>query len=133
MDKETLLQYQKNRKEILQLREEIDALWGRLLAPGTTKYSGMPTAHGGNSDPTGDGVAAADALLFKYQKKHQELCAMQLAIETAIDSLDPVSRTLLRARYIKGSQWENICFELGYSWRQTHRLHRRALEKLAAI
>lgn len=139
MDKETLLQYQKNRKEILQLREEIDALWGRLLAPGTTKFSGMPTSRSGNSDPTGDGVAAADSLLLRYQKKHQELCAQQLAIETAIGSLSNELRTIMRYRYILGYKWETICNKMGsdeygpMDWTTVHRKHRKALHLLAEI
>lgn len=139
MDKETLRQYRPNRLEILQLREAIDDLWGRLLAPGTTKYSGMPTARGGNSDPTGDGVAAEDALLRKYMKEHRELCAQQLEIENAIGTLDKELRTIMRYRYILGYKWETICNKMGsdeygpMDWTTVHRKHRKALRLLAEI
>lgn len=139
MDKETLRQYQPNRREILQLREAMDELWGRILAPGTTKYTGMPTAHNGHSDPTGDGVGSAEALLSRYQRKHKELCEQQLEIETAIDSLNKELRTIMRYRYILGYKWETICNKMGsdeygpMDWTTVHRKHRKALRLLAEL
>ena len=51
-------------------------------------------------------------------------------IEKAIEGLNPTTRMLLRYRYIEGLTWEEVCVRLSYSWRQTHRLHARALDQL---
>ena len=137
MDRETLEQYQKNRKEIVQLREEIEALQFKLTAPGISKYSGSPGGHGGAGDPIGTGVAALEALCSRYDRKLKELCAQQAEIEGALDSLDKELRTIMRYRYISGYKWETICNLMGsekygpMDWMSVHRRHRKALAILA--
>lgn len=39
----------------------------------------------------------------------------------------PELRVVLQMRYLNYKAWEQIAAELGYSWRQVHRLHGRAL------
>lgn len=139
MDRETLAQYQKNRKEIIQLREEIETLQSKLTAPGIAKYSGMPGGHGGAGDPIGNGVATLEALCSRYQRKLTELCAQQEEIENAIDALDKELRTIMRYRYISGYKWETICNLMGsekygpMDWMTVHRRHRKALEILGDL
>ena len=58
------------------------------------------------------------------------LAEEQLAIETAIERLEPTARMLLRYRYMDGLKWEEVCVRMNYSWRQTHRLHGEALRQL---
>lgn len=139
MDKETLQRYQHNRKEIVQIREEIETLRAKLESPGTQKITGMPTAHGGSGDPLGSGIAALDALREKYEKKLCDLCAEQAEIETALDMLDGEARAILRYRYISGYKWETICNLMGadeynpMDWTTVHRKHRKALRKLQEL
>lgn len=139
MDKETLLRYKNNRKEVIQIREEIEALRLKLESPSTQKINGMPAAHGGNGDPLGNGVAALDALCEKYDKKLFALCTEQTAIEAALDTLDGESRAILRYRYICGYKWETICSLMGgdeydpMDWTTVHRKHRKALRKLQEL
>ena len=49
-----------------------------------------------------------------------------------IEGLEPTERKLARFRYIDGLAWEAVCEMMTYSWRQTHRIHGRMLDKLAA-
>lgn len=139
MDKNTLSKYQQNRKEILQLAEEIQELWEILSAPGTQRMTGMPSTHTGISDPTGNGAAAIKDLCDLYQKRILELCAAQIEIEAALKQLDGELRTIIRYRYIRGYKWETICNKLGseeygpMDWTTVHRKHRKALRKLAEI
>lgn len=65
--------------------------------------------------------------------------------DALIDSRNRVKRTIaqipdgqyrdvLNLRYIEALPWERIAVELGYSWRQVHRLHKKAVaefEKMA--
>lgn len=69
-------------------------------------------------------------LLARYEALLSDLAAEQLAIEQAIESLEPTARMLMRYRYIDGRKWEEICLLMSYSWRQVHRLHAAALEEL---
>lgn len=65
-----------------------------------------------------------------YRAKLAEVEAEQLAIEEAIENLEPRERALMRYRYIDGYKWEKICVLLHYEWRQTHNIHSEALRKL---
>ena len=65
-----------------------------------------------------------------YEELGADLLRQQLAIEKAIDGLEPTARLLLRRRYIEGMKWEEICVAMSYSWRQAHRLHNEALREL---
>lgn len=139
MDKETLMQYQKNRKEIFRLTEEVMTLESKLLAPGIAKYTGMPGGGNGVSDPTGDGVAALEALCKRYNRRIKELCDQQQEIEDAINTLDKELCTIMGYRYISGYKWETICNLMGsekhgpMDWMTVHRRHRTALEILGNL
>lgn len=43
---------------------------------------------------------------------------------------DKVEKEVLICRYIKIMEWIDVCDEIGYSWAQTHRIHRKAIEHL---
>lgn len=68
-----------------------------------------------------------------YHKKLAELVALQLDIEHAIETLEPIEREIVRLRYIDGLEWHQICAEINYEWTQTHRIHARVLRKLEKL
>lgn len=136
MDKATLSQYRDNRREILQLREELYILETRVEAPGGTNYSGMPSGKGGTSDPVGNGATALEALRSRYNRKLRELLQQQEEIEAAIARLDDELRVIMRDRYILGYKWEAICARLDddgnpMDLTTAHRKHRKALQIMA--
>ena len=53
-----------------------------------------------------------------------------LEIEKAIETLPSTERTIIRLYYIAGMKWEEVCVAIGYSWKQVHRIHGRALDML---
>lgn len=130
MTKKRLQNYQSIKRELKQIQQQIEEVEAKIYAPSASKLSGEPRGGGGISDPTGTGAAKHQELLALYRAKLDELTAEQLAIEKAIDSLEYTERTLLRHKYIEGHTWEEVCLLINYSWRQTHRLHARALEQL---
>lgn len=69
-------------------------------------------------------------LVEQYEKKSAKLSGDLLAIEKAIETLNPTERTLMRLRYIEGLSWQAISNRISYSWQQTHRIHARALVKI---
>ena len=44
--------------------------------------------------------------------------------------IDKAEKEVLICRYIKTMEWIDVCDEIGYSWAQTHRIHRKAIEHL---
>lgn len=102
-----------------------------MTAPKGQNLDGMPRSPGGG-DPLLSVVAHHIALQERYQAKLAELAEAQTRVEDLIETLEPVERTLFRYRYIEGLTWEEVCVAIGYSWRQTHNIHGRALDKLLA-
>lgn len=116
-------------RELQQLERHLADLQDRIL-PGGKAMDGMPRSPGGGGDLSGI-VAERLELLDRYHAKTAELHKAQLEIENMIDGLDPRERTLVRAKYIEGHTWEEVCVIMAYSWRQVHRIHARVLDKLA--
>lgn len=128
------------REEIKQIEADIDAIGD----PTTAKVNALPGGSGGISDPTGNHAVQLDELRAQHQAQLErlkdlakmyadklvELYAAKLAIENAIETLEPRERRLVRLYYIDGLTWEQVCVEMHYSWNHIHRLHRAVLEKL---
>ncbi len=129
MTKERLRKYQSIKKEREQLRQQLEEIETALYYPKVQRLTGMPSHHV-EGNPQEDLVLHHLELQERYRAKMEDLAAEQLAIETAIESLDPTARMLLRYRYIDGLKWEEVCVRMGYSWTQTHEHHGRALQKL---
>lgn len=129
MTKERLRNYLDLKREQVQLRQQLETVEAALYSPKTQRLTGMPAA------PSCGNVVENMAdkhleLQERYRAKLAELAAELLDIEQAIETLEPTDRLLLRFRYIEGLPWEEVCVRMNYSWRQTHRLHSKALEAL---
>jgi RNA polymerase sigma factor (sigma-70 family) len=130
MTKDELKKYQAIKKERKQIADYLQQLELELDAPGSPRLDGMPFNPSSNKNPMASKVATKVDLLRLYESKAAELDAALLAIEKAIDTLDHTERMLMRYHYIDGLTWEDVAVEIGYSWRQTHRLHAKALRQI---
>lgn len=129
MTKERLREYRAIKREAQQIKDRLEEQEAAMYYPKPQRLTGMPAAPS-EGDALANMVAGRAALLEKYQDLLDKLNAELLAIEAAIESLDPTARTLLRFRYIDGLKWEEVCVRMSYSWRQVHTLHARALKQL---
>ena len=75
---------------------------------------------------------ATRTILFYGKLNEKRLAAIELCqeIEDALEPLPAIERVLLRERYIFCKEWGEICAVIGYSWRQTLRMHSEALARL---
>lgn len=128
MTKDDLRKYIPIRREIEQLDRE-RAYWYSKAGRCTSAPSRAPT-FGGEHDGLPFIIDKIDAIREVSEKKLVELYDLRRRIEAAVDRLDGIERTLIRARYIEGKRWEEIAVGLNYSWKQIHRIHGHALEKL---
>lgn len=114
--------------------EEIRALLYGTQGPQLTN---LPRSSARRRSVIESKVAAHEEELKELEAYYQELGAdllrQQLAIERAIEGLEPTARLLMRLRYIEGLHWEPICVTMNYSWRQVHRLHSTALRELGGL
>ena len=128
--KRRLYRYLDLKRERDQIAEELRTAEGTATSPSSPNLDGMPRASGYGDAMVGR-VSEIISLREMYERKRDEISDAMLAIEDAIEGLEPVERTLLRYRYIYGMTWEQVSVAMNYSWRQTHKIHARALDKLA--
>lgn len=131
MTKERLKNYRWLRDELGQLSARLAECEAGLFAPKAQRLSGMPSAPS-KGNAMEDMAVRHMQLQALYQRRCDELAAELLAIEAAIESLDPTARLLCRWRYIDGLPWKQVCERMNYSWSQVHNLHRHALDVLRA-
>lgn len=129
MTKEELRQYKSLKREKAQIEELLEEIELAKTAPKSPKIDGAPRG-GSRQSGLEDIVAKYEEIERRYHAKLDEIAARLLAIEEAIETLDPTERLLCRCRYLKGLGWEAVCVKINYSWRQTHRIHAEALRKL---
>lgn len=130
MTKERLRNYQNIKKEREQLRQRLEEVEAALYYPKIQQLTAMPGGGQKEGNPQENLAIHHIELQERYTAKLEELAAEQLAIEEAIEPLEPTARMLLRYRYLDGLKWEEVCCRMNYSWRQTHRLHGEALRQL---
>ena len=129
--KKKLNSYRGLTAECQQILDELERLEVVMSSPAGPNLSGMPRSPG-VVNPVERMVAKKFELQDRYAGRLATLADAQKAIEDMIESLEPVERLLARYRYIDGLTWENVCDKLCYSWKQTHRIHGRMLDKLTA-
>lgn len=130
--KKQLNSYRELQAEHRQLRDELKRLEILMGSPGSPNIDGMPRSFGG-SNPVERKVIKYINLEERYKAQLEKLVAAQETIENMIEKLEPTERMLARFRYIDGLSWENVSIKMNYSWRQTHRIHGRMLDKLVNI
>lgn len=132
MTKERLRNYRDLLAEKKQLEQQLEAIEAALYNPKIQRLKQTPSAPSpGNA--TEDLANKHMELLDRYRDKLAELTLEQLAIEDAIERLPNRERNLIRCYYIQGLKWEEVAVAINYSWRQTHRVHSRALQLLAGM
>ena len=127
--KKRLNSYRELQAERQQLQEELEHLELLMRSPGGPNLDGMPKSPG-SGNPIERMVIKHLTLLDRYKAQIARMVNEQTAIEDMIEALDPTERRLARFRYIDGLNWETVCEKMNYSWRQTHRIHGRVLDKL---
>jgi RNA polymerase sigma factor (sigma-70 family) len=128
--KEQLKAYRAIKLERDKLADMLAELEATMYGPKSQKLDGMPRSGSGVGSPT-ESIALKHAdLRARYEQKVAELTAALSEIETAIETLAPRERTLIRLHYAEGLTWEQVCVEMSYSWMQIHRIHGKALEAL---
>ena len=127
--KEELKEHYRLVCEIHDLQEEIKELQSLQQSIGAVKFGGAGGGSG-SSDAIGSKLAKLNDLLEYYVLKIEERIIQQERIEKELERLPVTERRLMRYRYIDGLEWKDIMGKMCYSWKQVHRIHGRALEKL---
>jgi hypothetical protein len=126
--KEYLNSYKNLCKKLQSLEEQLQSLREVEQSAKIQKLSDMPK--GSSQTDLSDIMVQIEAIFTKIVHKRSECIRKKIEIESKIaDMEDGNESIILHKRYIEFMQWEQICVEMDYSWRQTHRLHSAALIK----
>lgn len=124
--KEYLNRYKNAVRKYESLQEQEQQLRLEMDGPRAIEYSDMPIAH--NQSDLSDYIVRLDKILSKIINKKRDMQEIRLDIESKIaDVADGTQSRVLYLRYIRFMKWEDICVEVGYGWKQIHRIHSKAL------
>ena len=126
--KEYLRSYQKAVRREQEILDEIQQLRMDKMFPSVVN-DGMPK--GSEQSDLSEYAAKVDELIQRLKNQRFEKIKLLDDILYSISLLkDDDEKSVLHLRYIKGVRWEDICVAIDYSWKQTHRIHSRALKNL---
>ena len=124
--KEYLKSYLPLVKAAKRLEEELEELRASKMFP-SMGCDGMP--HGSGGGDMSDYIIKLDAVMSRLIKARYARIERYSDIFTDIERMeDEQEKEVLSYRYLKGYNWEKICDLTGYSWKQMHRIHARALK-----
>lgn len=126
--KEFLMSYQKEKRRVRRLEEQLEELRRNKMSPSVTN-DGMP--HGTDKKDLSDYAVKVDEIEQELvTARYNRICAFQ-EVQRRIESMeDEREKDLLTYRYLKGLKWEEVCVRMDYKWRQVHRIHAKALKNL---
>lgn len=127
--KERLLSYKNCVQTIQELKEQ--ALKIRELATSITPKQGDESAHTGTSDKIGQAVVTLTTIEDELSKKINLLYESKADVTGLINLVDEdVLKLLLIKRYMSNKTFEQIAYEMNYSYMHICRLHGRALQEI---
>ena len=126
--KEFLMSYQKEKRRVRRLEEQLEELRRNKMSPSVTN-DGMP--HGTDKKDLSDYAVKVDEIEQELvAARYCRICAFQ-EVQKRIEAMeDEREKDLLTYRYLKGLKWEEICVRMDYKWRQVHRIHAMAIKNL---
>lgn len=124
--KEYLRSYRRAVKREKEILEEIQRLRLDKMFPSVVN-DGMP--HGSSQTDLSDYIAILDEQIELLKEERLEKAGCYKRIEDRIRMMgNEDEQMVLRLRYIQGRKWEDAAVEMGYSWKQIHRIHSAALQ-----
>jgi hypothetical protein len=127
--KEYLKEYQNLCYKVSSLEEQLQSLRETNESAKIQNITDMPK--GNIKTDLSDYICKIEKLQEKIQAKQLECDTRKIDIEEKImDIRDGIESSLLHKRYIEFKTWEEICIDIGYCWKQTHRIHSKALNSI---
>ena len=124
--KEYLRSYQKVLRREGEILDEIQKLRADKMFPSIVG-DGMP--HGSSQSDLSDYIVLVDEQIELLKKERLKRAKIRSGIEMRIRAMkNDDEQRVLRLRYIKGLKWDDVMRGIGYSWKQTHRIHSEALK-----
>lgn len=121
-----LYSYKDIGKQIRRLNLEIVELRSNRMST-SSKQDGMP--HGSSTKDLSDYASKLDEIERNIRRERYRRIIRFEEIRAKIEQMnDEDEKDILFLRYIRTMRWEDVCEEKGMSWKQVHRVHKRALD-----
>lgn len=122
-------------KERIAARQERIESWRQIAESITANPENASSGGGYPSSKTENCVVSIMALEEEIKDEIIEIASFEHTASEIIQELvdDPNFKTVLELRYLSYLRWEEIAVRMGYTFRWTQELHRRALEALRGI
>ena len=126
--KEFLRQYEDANRRALRCKSEYETELEKIDAIGSTlsNDAGMPHGSGVSRRTEDKAIRLADKAA-KWREAELDAIEKRQAVFEVIYDVDGIEGEILYQRYINLKKWEEVCVAVHMSWRQTHRLHYKAL------
>lgn len=127
------------KKDLQQLywtKRNIQALENKLLeleteaTRVTTQLSNDPKGPRKIEDKQGELVIKMIEVQEEINRQLEKAYEHKCIIERLIETLSEKEGRVIRLRYIELKNWENICVDIGCSWRKIHYIHSDILDKI---
>lgn len=126
--KEYLKQYERAVKRAQRYRQQYEEESALIdVVRSLSDNDGMPHGSGISKPTENKAIRLADRRM-RLIKAELEAIRIKQDLFDFIDSIEGVEGDVLYHRYIRLLKWEEICLIVHYSWPNTMRIHRRALD-----
>lgn len=131
--KEYLKQYEYAAKRVHRLEEEYESELALIDAVRSVSDNDGMLHGSGISKPTEDKAIRLADKLQRLADARLEAVEIRQQIFDLIEGIDGTEGEVLYQKYICLKTWEQVCVDINYSWMQTHRYHRRALDIVRSL
>ena len=128
--KEYLRSYRVHVRRVQRITAEIEELRAMKMYPSVKDNDGMPHGSGGQGDLSGYAANLDQMIQELIDERYMRIKTYQQIAGQIKKLRSENEKDVLFYRYIKGLDWWEIAEKMGYSERQVHRFHGKALAKL---
>lgn len=131
--KEYLKQYERAVKRAQRYRQQYEEESALIDAVRSlSDNDGMPHGSGVSKPTENKAIRLADRRM-RLIRAELEAIRIKQELFDFIDGIEGIEGDVLYHRYIRLLKWEEVCLIVHYSWPNTMRIHRRALERVQKI
>ena len=125
--KEYLRSYRMHVRRVQRITAEIEELRAMKMYPSVKDNDGMPHGSGGQGDLSGYAADLDQMIHDLIEERYLRIRTYQQIARQIKKFRSENEKDVLFYRYIKGLDWWEIAEKMGYSERQVHRFHGKAL------
>lgn len=125
--KEYLRSYRVHVRRVQRITAEIEELRAMKMYPSVKDNDGMPHGSGGQGDLSGYAANLDQMIQELIDERYMRIKTYQQIAGQIKKLRSENEKDVLFYRYIKGLDWWEIAEKMGYSERQVHRFHGKAL------